>query len=164
MKIINNIPFSETVDSVNRQCLAGSPWPMMLLHKHGMIQDTPAFSHVGKIKALKGYVQARLWIGTADLTSTERQRKDSSVAAHILNAAIILNKGSVRVCCPAAQLRLTSLCDASRSVLLRFLFSSYRLRSAEDSWPIVIHYCAIRVKCDTFHHLSFYSFVQNIYR
>lgn len=37
-----------------------------------------------------------------------------------------------------------------RRSVLSFLLPSRRLRSAEDSQSIALHYCAIRVKCDFF--------------
>ena len=149
MKIVSNIPFSDTVDSVTRQFLTGR-WCCFMNRVPLM---TCAFSRVGKIKALKRYAQAPLWIGRADLTSTERQRKDCSVAAHIRHRS---HDTKLRLWVFASQ-QLSSIWPRrmipSRwgcSVLLSFQLSSCRLRSAEDSQSIALHYCAIRVKCDIF--------------
>lgn len=130
----------------------------MLLHEGGTTQETHASFHVGKIKALKRLCSSTPpnWQGRSHISRTPKKGRQWSST---------YTTGQPWHSVRALQVFATQLSSIwprwGSSVPLSSLLSSHRLSSAEDLQSIAAHHYAIRVK--HFHHLCFYSFMQNIY-
>lgn len=96
MKIVSNIPFSDIVDCVTRQFLTSTrcftSWTWYQLGYMCLFSCWP----------WNKYVQAPLWTGREELTTTESRRKDCSVAANIWHCSRYI-KLQLHGCLPASS-------------------------------------------------------------